>query len=75
VSEGSTNLRAAVFCCHDLDVGPMTLKMDRNIDILKTYLHAIVARSSHSTLIASINTNIALKVKGQGQMSPTSNHL
>jgi len=34
VFEGSTNLRAAVSCC--LDLGPVTLKLDLNIDVLKT---------------------------------------
>jgi len=37
---------AAVFSCHDLDHGPMTLKLDRDIDILQTKKE--VARSSHS---------------------------
>jgi len=34
VSEGSTNLRAAAFCCRDLDLKPMTLKLDPDLDIL-----------------------------------------
>jgi len=33
------NLRAAVICCCDLDLGPMTLTLDRGIDILKTYIN------------------------------------
>jgi len=45
-----------VFCCRDLDLGPMTLKLDRDIDtcILKTYLRTEneVARSSGSKVIA-----------------------
>jgi len=54
VSEGSTNLRAAVFCWRDLDLGPMTLKLDRDIDILKTYLNTEneVAGSNHSKVTA-----------------------
>jgi len=44
----------------------MTLKPD--IDILKTYLQT-------EKVIALISTKIALKVKRQGQMSLTSNHL
>jgi len=28
-----------VFCCRDLDLGPMTSKLNRDLDILKTYLH------------------------------------
>jgi len=54
VSDGGTNLRAAVFCCRDPDYGSMTLKLDGDIDILKTYLHNEneVARSSHSKVIA-----------------------
>jgi len=49
VSEGRTNQRAAVFCCLDLDLGLMTLKLERGIDILRTYPHTEneVARSSH----------------------------
>jgi len=64
------------FCCDDLDFGPMTLKLDRNEYILTTYLRTEkeVARSSHSNVTASITTKIALKVKGQGQISPTSNN-
>jgi len=41
-------------CCRDLDLEPMTLKLDRGIDILKTYLHTEdeVAMSSRSKVIA-----------------------
>jgi len=28
-----------LFCCRDLDVNPMTLKIEGDLDILKTYLH------------------------------------
>jgi len=69
-------VRIPVFSCRDLDLGPMTLKPDRDIDIPKTYLHTAneVARSSLSEVIAYVSTKIVLRVKGQGQMSPTFKH-
>jgi len=61
----------------------MTLKPKGHLDILKMYLHTEnkVAKLRHSKLLTvdkicianEKNTKIALKVKGQGQMSPT-NH-
>jgi len=39
VSEGSTYLRAVAFRCCDLDINPMTLKLEGDLDILKMYLH------------------------------------
>jgi len=50
VSEGSTKLRVTVFGCCDLDLDPLTLKLDWEMEILKTYLltEDEVARSSHS---------------------------
>jgi len=43
-----------VFYCRDLDLGPMTLKVDQNIDIIKLYLctENEVAMSSRSKVIA-----------------------
>jgi len=35
VSEGSTYLRTAAFSPCDLDINPMTLKLERDLDILK----------------------------------------
>jgi len=68
-----------LFWCRDLDLKSMALKLDTDLDILKMYPHYEneVARSSHCKGIewAEKNTKIALKVKGQSQMSPTSNHL
>jgi len=68
----------------DLDINPMTLKLEGDLDILKMYLHIKneVSRSKHSKLLTvdeiymanEKNMKIALKVKGQGQMSPTSKH-
>jgi len=59
----------------DLDLKPMTLKLDPDLDIRKMYPHTEneVAWSSHCKDIAwaEKNTKIALKVKGQGQISPT----
>jgi len=40
VSDGSTNLRTAAFCDRDLELNPMTLKLEDDLDILKMYLHA-----------------------------------
>jgi len=57
VSEGSTNLRAAVFFgCRDLDLESMTLKLDRDTDMLMTDLHTEneVAGSSRSKVIAHL---------------------
>jgi len=78
VSEGSTYLRAATFLCRDLDINPVTLKLEGDLDILKMYLHAEnkVAGLKQSKLLTvdetcmtnEKNTKIALKVKGQGQM-------
>jgi len=60
----------------------MTLKLEDDLDILKLYLHTEnrVARLRHSILLMvdkictanEKNTKIVLKIKGQGQMSPTS---
>jgi len=33
VSEGSTYLRVAAFSCRDLDINPMTLKLEGDLDI------------------------------------------
>jgi len=73
VSEGSTYLRAAGFCCRDLDINPMTLKLEGDLDILKMHLHTEneVAGLRHSKLLimdeiymANVkNTKTALKVK------------
>jgi len=67
VSEGSKYLR----CC-DLDINPMTLKLEGDLDILKMYVH------TESEVVGLHgkwkNTKTALKIKGQGQLSPTSNH-
>jgi len=43
-------LKKSEICCCDLDLGPMTLKMNRELDILKMYLQTEneVARSNHS---------------------------
>jgi len=67
----STYLRAVVFSCHDLELGPVTLKLDRNIDILEMYLRTEnkVDRSSRLKVVAEISAKIALKVKNQGQRS------
>jgi len=68
----------------------MTLKLKGGLDILKMYLHVenkiavlrhlrllIIDETCKAYDITSEmkNTQIALKVKGQGQKSPTSNHV
>jgi len=67
----------------------MTLKLERDLNILKMYLHTEnkVASLRHAKLLKLYdqlmlaiagemvkNTKITLNVKGQGQISPTSNH-
>jgi len=59
----------------------MTLKLEGDIDILKMYLHNENRLRNSKLLIEddmcmenAKNMKIALEVKGQGQMSPTSNH-
>jgi len=60
----------------------MTLTLEGDLHILKTYLHteSEVATLRHSRLLTVNEIRMAnekkrkqLKVKGQGQMSPTSN--
>jgi len=101
VSEGSANLHAVVFCCRDLDLEPVTLKLDHDSDILQMYLltenevprsrrcnglsaSEVTTLRRYTNLFIIIiiiiilswkSTKIApIDVKGQGQMSPTSNH-
>jgi len=57
-----------MFCNRDLEINPMTLKLEDDLDILKTYLHAEneAASLKHSKLRARIgnNTEICPEVKG-----------
>jgi len=57
-----------LFRCHDLDLEPMTLKLNHDLDILKMYLQTEneVARSSHSKYIARIEK---YENSSQGQRS------
>jgi len=74
----------SLFRCCDLDINPMTLKLEGYLDILKMHLHTEneVARLRHLKLLTvdeictanERNAKTTLKVSGQGQMSPTSNH-
>jgi len=61
-------------CSRALDLGPMTLKLNRDLDILKMYLPAKneVARLSHSKYIARVLKKY--ENSSHGQKSPTSNH-
>jgi len=60
--------------CRDLDLKPTTLKLDRDLDILKAHPHAKSKVPWSSQVIAETekSTKIALNVKGQGQIPPTS---
>jgi len=42
-----------LFCCCDLDINPMTLKLESDLDILKMYFHTKneVATLRHSKLL------------------------
>jgi len=53
MSEGSTYLHALPFCCRDLDINHMTLKLVGDLDILNMYLHTEneLAILRHSTLL------------------------
>jgi len=59
-----------------LDINPMTLKLEGDLDILKMYLHTEdeVTRLKHSELLTVDETCIVFKVNGQGQISPTFNN-
>jgi len=52
----------------------MTLKLEGYLDILKMCLHTENEVLDEICMVNEKNTKIALKVKGQGQMPPTSNH-
>jgi len=47
-------LHTIAFSLRDLDLGPMTLKLNRDLHILKTYIQTEnkIGRSSHSKYIA-----------------------
>jgi len=53
VSKGAHTCARPLFRCCDLDVNPMTLKLEGDLDILKMYLHTEneVARLKHSKLL------------------------
>jgi len=66
-----------LFRCCDLDFGPMTLKLNPDLDILKMCIQTEneVARSSHSKHIARILKKYGNISRGQSLISPTSNHI
>jgi len=68
-------LPPAAFCCCDLDINPMTLKLEGYLDILKMYLHSEneVASVRHSKLL--IEDDVSMANSCQGQRSPTTNNL
>jgi len=47
--KGAHNCARPLFCCRDLDLGPVTLNLDRDLDVLKVYLHT--ENESHSKVI------------------------
>jgi len=73
--QGSTYLHADTFCYCDLDINPMTLKLEGDLDILKMYLHIKneVARLRHSKLLMVDEIYMANEKKyensSQGQSS------
>jgi len=82
MSEGSTYLCIQpLFCCCDLDINPMTLKFEGDLDIVKMYLHTEneVARLRHLKLLTVDEISMVNEKKNlnssQGQMLPTFNHL
>jgi len=84
VSEGAHTCAWPLFHCRDLDINPTILKLKGDIDILRMYLRTKneVARLRHLKLLTvdeicmanKKNMKIVLKIKNQGQTSPTSNH-
>jgi len=50
-------VRGPLLCCCDLDINPMTLNLEGDLDILKMYLHTEneVATLRHSDLIETPN--------------------
>jgi len=54
VCEGSTNLRAAVFCRGDLDINPMTLKLEGDLDTLNKYTHTTATDSPTMTPVFAV---------------------
>jgi len=81
--KGAHTCARPLFCFRDLYINPLTLKLEGGLDILKMYLQTEneVAMLRHSKLLieddtcmAMKNTNIALKVKGQGELSPIFSH-
>jgi len=73
---GAHNCAQLLFSCHDLDINPMTLKLEVDLDILKMYLHAKneVARLRHLKLLITDEISMAnekMQKIAQGQTSPT----
>jgi len=62
---GSTHKCAPTFCCRDLDINPMTLKLKGDLDILKMYLQTEneVARLRHSKLLTLHEIGMAITSK------------
>jgi len=75
VSVGSTNLRAAAFCDRDLEINPMTLKLQGDLDILTMYLHteneAVCLRHQNSELRLKKRKDVS-RSKGQDHNAKSS---
>jgi len=71
-------MHAAIFHCCDLDINPMILKVEGDLDILKMYLHTENEVAMHKAFKThnrrwhvhgkNDNKTKKLKVKGQCQM-------
>jgi len=61
-----------LFCCRDLDLGSMTLKLNCDLDKLKK----MYLQTGNSIYISGFlkSTKIAIKAKDQGHMPPPSKH-
>jgi len=67
MSCGSTNLCVAAVCDHDLEINPMTLKLENDLDILFTLKMKLLAFTFKTYELEFKNMKISLKVKCQGQ--------
>jgi len=86
INKLNTNIARAAQTCslplffdRDLEINPMTLKVEGDLDILKMYLHteneAVSLRHSKlRALLKKIRKYVSRYVKDEGQIPPTSNH-
>jgi len=84
---GAHTCARPLFCCCDVEINPMTFKLECDLDILTTYHRANneVARLRHSKLLELHEISRPMSIKSekkkkyendsQSQMSPTFNHV